>query len=331
MNAAPLVDVVMPVHNGAPELARAIESVEDQTYDEWRLTVVDNCSTDDTANIVEAARSRDDRIRLRRYDDFVPAIENFNRSMRVVGSDAAFCKPLHADDWLEPRCLEQMTAIGVRHPTCAVIGAQAVSDGLPLFVHYPGDEVMAGRDVVRGYLRWVAAAEGGFWVFGSPSNTMLRADVVREDDAFYDTADIHADSDVCCRLLLVHDFAFVDETLTGTGTPDTRISARALQLKTQVASEALHLERYGEAVFDDVELRRLRHMVVERYDVHLAEAVVQRKGRRFWQLHSRARRAIGAPIRPVRIARRVPGVGWRKLVGRVRRRLGRSAPSEIAR
>src|SRR5690606_24092672 len=62
--SGPLVDIVVPVHNGAPHLQECLDSVLAQTYQSWRLVVVNNASTDDTARLAELYATRDTRIRV---------------------------------------------------------------------------------------------------------------------------------------------------------------------------------------------------------------------------------------------------------------------------
>jgi teichuronic acid biosynthesis glycosyltransferase TuaG len=52
MEAAPLVSVIMPVYNAERYVAMAIQSVEDQTYSNWELLIVDDGSTDNSKNII---------------------------------------------------------------------------------------------------------------------------------------------------------------------------------------------------------------------------------------------------------------------------------------
>ena len=54
--------VLMPVYNVAPYVSDAIESVLSQTYSDFELLVLDDCSTDNTADIVKSFK--DSRIRL---------------------------------------------------------------------------------------------------------------------------------------------------------------------------------------------------------------------------------------------------------------------------
>ena len=58
----PLVSVNMPVYNGAAYIKEAIESIVQQTYPHWELIVVNDASTDDTVQIVNAFK--DERIKL---------------------------------------------------------------------------------------------------------------------------------------------------------------------------------------------------------------------------------------------------------------------------
>lgn len=64
---APLITVLMPVHNGAAHLVEALQSVLDQSLEDFELLIVDDASTDDSASIVETFT--DPRIRLIRSTD----------------------------------------------------------------------------------------------------------------------------------------------------------------------------------------------------------------------------------------------------------------------
>lgn len=63
-NSRPLVSVVMPVYNAARFLAQAIESVLGQTYRELELIMVDDCSSDDSMQIMRSYERQDTRIRI---------------------------------------------------------------------------------------------------------------------------------------------------------------------------------------------------------------------------------------------------------------------------
>lgn len=58
------VSIVLPVYNGAEYLAESIESVIDQTYANWELIIVNDCSTDDSFAIASGYAAKDARIKV---------------------------------------------------------------------------------------------------------------------------------------------------------------------------------------------------------------------------------------------------------------------------
>lgn len=68
MGGSNLVSIILPVYNGADHISESIESVLKQTYQNWELIVVDDCSTDNTPEIIENFRKSDSRIRILRNE-----------------------------------------------------------------------------------------------------------------------------------------------------------------------------------------------------------------------------------------------------------------------
>jgi glycosyltransferase involved in cell wall biosynthesis len=63
MNNDSLVSIIMPAYNSQKYIFDAINSVVQQTYQNWELIVVDDCSTDDTAFIIKEFARKDSRIK----------------------------------------------------------------------------------------------------------------------------------------------------------------------------------------------------------------------------------------------------------------------------
>ncbi|MDE2598240.1 MAG: glycosyltransferase [Rhodocyclaceae bacterium] len=72
-----MLTIGMPVYNGERFIAQALQSLIAQEFRDWTMLVADNCSTDGTADIVEAFCRQDSRIRLVRHDHNLGAVPNF--------------------------------------------------------------------------------------------------------------------------------------------------------------------------------------------------------------------------------------------------------------
>lgn len=96
-----LVSIIMPSYNTGRFLAQSIQSVLAQTYENWELIVVDDCSTDDTDAV--AACFSDRRIRYLKNEKNSGAAQSRNRALREAkGRWIAF---LDSDDLWAPEKL----------------------------------------------------------------------------------------------------------------------------------------------------------------------------------------------------------------------------------
>lgn len=102
-----LVSIIMPSYNTANYIEASIESVRHQTYENWELIIVDDCSTDNTDEIVKPLLS-DARIRYLKNEKNSGAAISRNRALREAkGKWIAF---LDSDDLWLPEKLEKQVA-----------------------------------------------------------------------------------------------------------------------------------------------------------------------------------------------------------------------------
>ena len=269
--ASPFVSVVTPVFNGERYLAECIDSVLEQTFGDWEYIVVDNQSTDATASIVERYAGKDPRIRLHRSDAFRPVVANWNYALRQISPQSAYCKVVHADDALTPRCLERMVGLAEEHPSVALVGAFRLA-GSELDL----DGVVPSRaSVVSGEVICRHSLLGGRDVFGSPTSLLLRASAVREPAAFYNEAHLHADTEACYEVLKAGDFGFVHEILTYTRRHGDSITSEAGRLGTWLPDHLAILLAYGPVYLTDHELDRRIGQLIRRYNRSLTRSTLR--------------------------------------------------------
>jgi glycosyltransferase involved in cell wall biosynthesis len=98
-----LVSIIMPSYNTAPYIRETIQSVLNQTYQNWELIIVDDCSTDNTDEVV--ASVKDERIRYYHNEKNSGAAVSRNRALREAkGRWIAF---LDSDDLWMPEKLDK--------------------------------------------------------------------------------------------------------------------------------------------------------------------------------------------------------------------------------
>lgn len=103
-----LVSVIMPVHNDEKYLHESISSVIAQSYKDWELIIVDDCSTDGSTTIIDEYCKRDNRIKALKTDipSGSPAIP---RNIGISNANGRYISFLDSDDkWNSTKLLRQI-------------------------------------------------------------------------------------------------------------------------------------------------------------------------------------------------------------------------------
>lgn len=102
------ISVIVPVYNGAAWIRECLESVQDQSYQDFEVLVMDDHSADGTTEIVQAMAGEDKRIRLiLRNERGVSAARNEG----MAESNGEYITFLDADDKLAPDMFEVLLGI----------------------------------------------------------------------------------------------------------------------------------------------------------------------------------------------------------------------------
>lgn len=123
------IDILLSVYNGAPFIAEQLQSVQAQTFADWRLWIRDDGSTDDTVGMIRAFTEADPRIRLLSADgERWDVSRSFGWLLEQPEVDADYVMFCDADDYWLPNKIELTLDAMLR-------AEAAASAGTPVLVH----------------------------------------------------------------------------------------------------------------------------------------------------------------------------------------------------
>jgi glycosyltransferase involved in cell wall biosynthesis len=117
----PTVSVVMPVRNGIPYLAEAVDSILGQTFSDFEFLIADDASTDSTPDVLAEYCSKDSRVRVlgQEQPDYMGALTRACAEAR-----GRYIARMDADDVALPDRLDREVAVLESRPALAVVGTQ---------------------------------------------------------------------------------------------------------------------------------------------------------------------------------------------------------------
>jgi len=118
----PIISVILPTYNGEKFIARAINSVLNQTFKDFELIIVDDGSTDNTAQVIKEFQKKDNRIKyIWQKNSGAPARPRNTGIKHAQGEYIAFLD--HDDEWLPEKLKKQLTKF--RNSECGLVGCSA--------------------------------------------------------------------------------------------------------------------------------------------------------------------------------------------------------------
>lgn len=112
--------VAIPVHNRADLVGKAVESALAQNLSDYEVLGIDNCSTDDTWDVLGSFR--DPRFRRLRNSENLGLFGNLNRCVEFA--QGKYLRILCSDDRLAPDCLAEEIALMERHPNVSLLSTR---------------------------------------------------------------------------------------------------------------------------------------------------------------------------------------------------------------
>ena len=196
----PQISIVIPAHNAAKTITETIESVQQQTFNDWELIVVNDGSTDNTLKVLQ--QIIEPRLKI---------ISSINggvsaaRNLGVAQSQGEYIAFLDADDlWVADKLELQLQALE-QNPDAIVAYSWTcfMDEEKNGYVYHPSPPYEYTGDVYPQLLK------KGF--IHSGSNTLVRKSALNRVGGFDSRCDICEDWDMWVRLAAIGDFVVVPQ------------------------------------------------------------------------------------------------------------------------
>lgn len=128
-----LISIVLPVYNGEEFLRESIDSVLAQTYKNWELLIVDDCSTDSSPEIAKEYVKRDNRIHYFRNEQNLRLPRNLNKGFSLANGN--YLTWTSDDNRYLPTALEKMHNALCENPKAQFVFASS------RIINENGDEI----------------------------------------------------------------------------------------------------------------------------------------------------------------------------------------------
>jgi glycosyltransferase involved in cell wall biosynthesis len=124
----PKISVIIPVHNGSRTLSRAINSIIRQSFEDFELIVIDDCSKDNSAEIIKNYSTKDQRIKFIQNTKNIGLAATLNKGINI--SACKLIARLDQDDEALPERLKKQYQYMQGHEDVAVAGSTVFIMGI---------------------------------------------------------------------------------------------------------------------------------------------------------------------------------------------------------
>jgi glycosyltransferase involved in cell wall biosynthesis len=205
----PLVSVCIPAYNSAVYIKKTMESVLSQNYQNIELVVVDDCSRDNTLEIVESVR--DPRIRIVRNETNLGMTGNWNKCLAEARGD--YIKLICADDILYRDSIEKELRALQKHPEVTLVMSDTAlidenEKRTGCFKRYPKSGLLEGKKVAKRALIFKS-------FFGAPCNTLFPRSSYERAGGFDPEFPYILDFDMWLRMACLGKIYVIHEELNG--------------------------------------------------------------------------------------------------------------------
>lgn len=174
----PKISVLLAAYNAEKTLPTALRSLQEQTWKNLEIFVLDDQSTDQTVAVAEGFAADDPRVRVIRMETNGGAYVARNRGLDLSTGD--FVTIHDADDWSHPSKIETQIRYLISNPS--VIGCTS-------------QQARASSDL--NFTRWTGQCH---FIISNISSFLFRKAAIKEHFGYWDTARIAADNELIRRI-----------------------------------------------------------------------------------------------------------------------------------
>jgi glycosyltransferase involved in cell wall biosynthesis len=218
----PLVAVVTPVYNGAAYLEATMRCVQRQTYDRLVHVIVDNCSTDDTPEIIDRYRHQRVQLITTRNESLVPLKENWTRALCGAPAEATYLKFLCADDLIRSDCIARFVEVAESDKKVEVVLSHDIFVDMVRRANLPLEQNVFDGIRVAGMM----LNESINWL--PYHHLFVRSHGVAQNARLFDDTPIHFDFSAVVRSTLAGKLGYVHEPLVYTRWHDNSITSQQI-------------------------------------------------------------------------------------------------------
>lgn len=249
-----MISIIMPTYNRASTISKAIQSVLEQTYEEWELLVIDDCSTDQTEEVVQ--KFTDPRIHYYRLEENSGACVARNKGIEEAKGD--FITFLDSDnEYLNTKLERQLGLILEKNADMVCCRYKLIKyDTLREVGIFPKDYDVLNDTEYESRYKWLLAYGEQGW---TDTNTLFAKCKAVKTIMFDAGLPRWQDYDFAIRFSQKYEIVFQNEVLVNSYLMKDSISVQSDKLKT--AATMIYL-KHAAVIETDKRLKRIWHFII---------------------------------------------------------------------
>lgn len=253
-----LVSVCIPTYNSEKFIEDSIRAVLAQSYSNIEVVVVDDCSSDNTVDIVKKLCEEDSRVRLICNPVNLGMTQNWNKC--VLSCRGRYVKLIPADDIIYKDCIKTCVRVLEKHDDVflVVVGTDLINNDnqkVGQYIHGPFNGVYQGKKISK-----ISVLLNNF--YGSPVNSMFRLDDFKKVGGFDDNIPYILDYDLWISLAGLGRVCFIKKNLSAFRVRDDSNSGKLMGLEKKKYTDE-HIRLYDKHI-------RLKNVNLNRFERFLA-------------------------------------------------------------